>query len=542
MERQVFSDEEVRPRLTRQVVSAVRQSEGWLRLRTLRIGLGVIAAPYQLILALALCMGTFLRLWDINSLGYNSDEAVYVGQAASIAGDPTLKGFFPIFRAHPLLFQFILALTFRWSGTSDLVGRLAAAAIGIAAIYLVYLTGKLIYGRRAGAIAALIVALMPYHVIVSRQALLDGPMTFFATLTLYLMARFAKSERPAWLYAAGAALGLTFLSKETSIILLGAVYAFLALSPEVRVRIRDLVVSVLCLGVIIAPFPLSLMLAGGGGSHTAHQYLVWQIFRRSNHAWTFYPSTVTLAIGPLVILAAALGLALLWRERTWREKLLVVWIAVPAIFFELWPVKGFQYLLPIAPPIAILAGCMLDRWELPAALRSMRWATGRLVRVLAVVVIVATLLVPSWSQIQTAGAARFIAGSGGVPGGREVGGWIRHNTPRGSQFMTIGPSMANLIEFYGHRHAYGLSVSPNPLRRNPSYLPIYNPDLRLRSGDIQYIVWDSFSAARSSSFSSKLMMYVRRYHGVAVHTQTISVRGPGGPVDKPIIIVYEVHP
>ena len=31
-------------------------------------------------------------------------------------------------------------------------------------------------------------ALMPYHVVVTRQVLLDGPMTFFATLTLVLFA------------------------------------------------------------------------------------------------------------------------------------------------------------------------------------------------------------------------------------------------------------------------------------------------------------------------------------------------------------------
>ena len=32
------------------------------------------------------------------------------------------------------------------------------------------------------------------------------------------------------------------------------------------------------------------------------------------------------------------------------------WIVVPVVFFMLWPVKGYQYLLPIAPPVAILAG------------------------------------------------------------------------------------------------------------------------------------------------------------------------------------------
>ena len=63
--------------------------------------------------------------------------------------------------------------------------------------------------------------------------------------------------------------------------------------------------------------------------------------------------------------------------------------------------------------------------------------------------------------------------------------------------MTIGPSMANLVQYYGHRRAYGLSVSPNPLNRNPSYEPLPNPDQALRDNEIQYVVWDTFSASRS---------------------------------------------
>ena len=47
-----------------------------------------------------------------------------------------------------------------------------------------------------------------------------------------------------------------------------------------------------------------------------------------------------------MIAAAAAGLWLLRRERSWRETLLLCWIVVPVGFFQLWPVKGFQYLLP----------------------------------------------------------------------------------------------------------------------------------------------------------------------------------------------------
>ena len=165
--------------------------------------------------------------------------------------------------------------------------RLTAAAVGVATVCLVYELGRLLYGRNAGLLAALLMALMPYHVVVTRQVLLDGPMTLFATLTLVLLARFAQSGRPASLYAAGGAMGLTFLSKETSIVLLGAIYAFLALTPQLRVRIRDLAVSMGLMGLVIAPFPLTLMLAGRTG--TGESYLTWQLFRRPNHDWLFYP-------------------------------------------------------------------------------------------------------------------------------------------------------------------------------------------------------------------------------------------------------------
>ncbi|HTE62520.1 MAG TPA: glycosyltransferase family 39 protein, partial [Solirubrobacteraceae bacterium] len=313
---------------------------------------------YLAYLALILALAAVLRVWQLNSTGFNSDEAVYAGQAAAIAGHPELGELFPIFRAHPLLVQTVLSVGFQLH-LAEGFERLTVAAIGVATVYLVYELGRLLYGRPAGLIAALLMALMPYHVVVTRQVLLDGPMTFFATLTVLLLARFVLSGRSGWLYCAGAAMGLTFLSKETSIVLLGAIYAFLALTPELRVRLRDLAVSLGVMALVIAPFPLSLMLAGRTG--TGESYLTWQLLRRPNHDWLFYPATVPEAIGPLLLLAAVVGLWLLRREASWRETLLMSWIAVPVVFFWLWPVKGFQYLLPVAPAVAVLAARALCR-------------------------------------------------------------------------------------------------------------------------------------------------------------------------------------
>jgi hypothetical protein len=487
------------------------------------------------LLTVITALAAFLRLWQLNRLGLNSDEAVYAGQAAAIAGDEQLRPFFSVFRAHPLLFHSILSLAYAIQ-VSDILGRVVAAAFGIACIPLVYATGVRLYGRQTALLAAAFLAVMPYHVVVSRQILLDGPMTFFATLTLYLLVRFALSSNPAWLYASAAALGLAFLTKETTVTLLGAGYAFLALSPSIRLRIRDAAISLAIAVGVMSAYPLAVALSPH--AQTAQQFLVWQLFRRSNHDLAFYPTTLVHAVGPLLLVTVAAGVWTLRRTAGWRELLLVAWIVVPAAFFELWPVKGFPYLLPITPALVLLAARALT----PARPGLRGIGAWTLAAGCAAVFVLGGLLVSSWDRIDAAPASSFLAGSGGVPGGREAGRWIAANVPQGAQMLAIGPSMANILEFYGHRRVYGLSVSPNPLHRNPAYVPVDNPDALIRDSEIQYVVWDAYSASRSSHFADRLLAYRDRYHGTLVHLESIVLpaRG-GGRVRSPVIAIWEVH-
>lgn len=497
---------------------------------------------HVIILASITAVAVLMRVFFLNTLGYNSDEAVYAGQGAAIAQAPILKDIFPVFRAHPLLFQVTLALFFSF-GVNDLLGRLVSVAVGVFTVILVYLLGRKLYGRRAGFIAALIMAFMPYHVVVTRQVLLDGPLVFCTTLTLLLLAKFADTEKSKWLIAAGVGMGLTFLAKETGILMLGAIYVFLAITPQIRVRLWAVIVSLLLTISLMAVLPLSVNLAGGGSGKTTGNYLVWQLFRRPNHTWDFYLTVVPPAIGLLVIGAALAGLWLLRKQGSWREKMLLAWIIVPVVFFQLWPTKGFQYLLPIAPAIAILAARTLSLWP-TNSITVRNWKIPRyLPGTVATFLVLLSLFISSWQRISPSQSDTFLAGSGGVPGGRESGMWVAENVPSGATFMTIGPSMANIIKFYGHRESLGLSVSPNPLHRNPSYEPVINPDFQIRTGELQYLVWDSFSAERSTFFSDKLLWYVNKYNGRAVHSETVQVTtDDGAKVEKPVIIIYEVHP
>jgi MFS family permease len=478
-------------------------------------------------LAVTLVVALAVRLVNLNAVGFNSDEAVYSGQAASLAGNPLFTTQFPVFRAHPLLLPVLMSPLFS-SGTPDLRGRVFVAFLGVATVFVVFLIGRELFGFTTGVLAALILAVMPYHVGVTRQVLLDGPAVLCITLAFWMFARFVRTRQTEWLLGSAAVMGLAVLTKETSIIMAGAFVILIIISPEVRRPVLTSALFVAIVGVVSITFPLVVSVAGR--SSTGQNYLAWQLARSSNHAAFFYFTVVPASIGWMVVLAA--GAALVFRANwDWRLLLLVLWVVVPFVALEIYPLKGFQYLLPIAPAMALLAARGLTTWHLPE-----RWKVnvGPVARPAVAAVVVASLLVGTWTTVFPSASSAVLAGGGGIPGGREAGKWIGTHVIPGSELLTIGPSMANILTYYGHRPAQGLSVSSNPLHRNPSYTPVYNPDLSIHRGQFSFLVWDAYSAYRSPSTARHLQVLVARHHGRTIYTQRVD--------GKPVIVIYQVRP
>ena len=153
-----------------------------------------------------------------------------------------------------------------------------------------------------------------------------------------------------------------------------------------------------------------------------------------------------------------------------------------------------------------------------------------------------SLAIPAFGHTEPSTSTAFLAGSGGLNDGREAGDWVLHHVPAGARLLAIGPSAANVIAFYGHRPVSALSVSSDPRDRNPAYAPVPNPDLALREGVFQYIVWDAYTASRTPFFTAEARRLTSKYHGVAVFTATIKAPGSSGQADEPVFIIYKVHP
>ncbi len=484
--------------------------------------------------AITLSVAAVLRFWNLGAVGLNSDEAVYAGQAASLAGNPHFTQLFPIVRAHPLLMQLLMAPLYR-SGVVDTPGRYVSATFGVATVALVYVLGRIMFDHRVATVGALLLAVMPYHVIIGRQIMLDGPMAFFTTCALVCLALgAARHARAGWLVAAGASIGLATLTKETAIIMIGAAFAFICLTSHMWRPIRFPLAGA---GIaLLLTFTYPILTALSGGSHSGQSYLLWQLTRQPNHDFGFYVFVVGAAMGfglLVVALAGPFARRLTGRSMSWREGLLISWVIVPFAFFQIWPVKGFSYLEPLAPAIA-----MLGARSLVPTVDALKSTARRVWQRVLVVGVVASLAIPAAVGVAVP-TTSGLAGAGGLPGGREVGEWVDTHVPLGSHLMTIGPTMANLIEYYSGRRSDALSVSPNPLHRNPTYRPIMNADAELAAGNYEFIVWDVYSAQRSPHFAQRAIDLERRFGGHIVHVQRGEV---GGKDNQPIIVIYQVHP
>ena len=490
-----------------------------------------------------------VRFVHLTALGFNSDEAVYSGQAGSLAGVGWYARSFSPFRAHPLLLQTVLAMEYTALGhLSEWASRATVAVMGISTVLATYFLGRRMYGFAVGIGAGLALAIMPYHVFISRQVLLDVPAGLFVLLAFAALYRYDGPETVRWLYLAAALAGVSCVIKETMVVFVPAAVLYLAWTRILRrTRVRDAVIAAVLMGAMLAPFIGTRFLFSGSA---AGGYIVYQLFREPNHPVWYFPVVFWIFITPIATLAAVGGVVLCAVKRDRAAKMLVSWIAVFGLFFQFWPTKLLPYAIILTPAMAIVgARAVVEGYRFVRA----RW-TDTIAKAVAAVAC-AAILVPMLGPTWRAGAVIRDSSFSGpfttdvevqdFAGGREVGTWLGEHTPKNTVVLTMGPSLGNLVSFYGNRDWYALSVSQDPKLRNPAYLPIANPDNEIRQIHVNYAVWDAYTADRAPFYSQRLMSYVRKYRGTPVYTvwvdgndvETGRVAPPGAEVR---IVVYQL--
>ena len=156
----------------------------------------------------------------------------------------------------PPLYYSLIGGLMKLFGESDLVMRLPSAVFGAAAIPIVFALGRTLFGRRAGWIAAGLLAVHPLHVFYSREARVYPLLLCLTMLTL--LALWRALERDAWSAWArfGAALLAVCYSHFYGLFLAAAAgLAILLWGRDARARRRGLAAAAV-VGLAFAPYLL----------------------------------------------------------------------------------------------------------------------------------------------------------------------------------------------------------------------------------------------------------------------------------------------
>ena len=397
-------------------------------------------------LAVLLAVATVAAAIFFNHLGRDplqGDEGIHALVALSSAeGDwlPLRIGDEPYLGKPPLKVLGQAAL-FRAFGASELTARWIDAACGVGTVAVVWAFGAWVWGRAAGALAALLLAGTPQYLFRHgvREGVQDSALVLFTglTLTLYFVAaERRRAGRPwrGWAGGAGAAGGAAILTKGAVALLAvaaAAVYeAIAALSPAgPRGGWRRRLAGIALLGgLTCAPFvPWLLYLHGvTDGRYLRHLRRDWVTRATESidpghvHGPAFYLDSLWRDFGPWLILGV-LSLATFGgsggppgrsRSAAGRRAVAYLWVwavvlvALPSLSVS----KLWWYIYPAYPAIALLVGAGAAELARAALAVARRVLPGRrLVAAAAAVAAVALALAPplvqrlrdAWTRTET---------------------------------------------------------------------------------------------------------------------------------------------
>lgn len=331
------------------------------------------------IAALAI-LALFLRLIFYTGV-FGSDEVTYVFSAVRVMhGDWSVSDYIGATRYG---INIPLALFMSAFGMNQAAANLWSLLCSIGEVILVAHTAWSIWGRRAGLLAGLLIAVLPLHVHFAGRMMADAPLAFFITLS-FAMYWWAQLTRRAVYYAvAGIAVGMVFWIKEVAVIYALIFAAFPLLERRLEARWLLLPASA---AVIVGGNLVFFAVLAGSPLHVVHVMSaaaskVANLASARTEIW-FYPHYLladvrhTFLAGWFALAGAAVIIRNMVKHTAqtgdrfvlvWFVGLLLVFTFTVTSFSPLALIaKQTNYMLIFVGPLCLLGGYFLARIPVPA--------------------------------------------------------------------------------------------------------------------------------------------------------------------------------
>ena len=261
-----------------------------------------------------------------------------------------------------------------------LLGRSITAALGIASVPLLYLAVK-DESKRLAALSAVLLAVLPLHVINSHYATVDVPATFWLVLAFLLALRGARQTGVVSGALTGLAVGLAASSKyNAGLFIIPAVLAPVVSSPQTwRWSWPIAMLLGAALGFVIGcpyftspeflrDFAFELHHMRVGGTYA---------FENTGSGWAYHlVHGLPIALGLPLLLALIPGLYATFRLSSRAARLSLLWCALYLLMIGFAKERFIRYLVPMTPFLAVIAATgLLWLWRRPRP-RALRAVIG----------------------------------------------------------------------------------------------------------------------------------------------------------------------
>lgn len=176
-----------------------------------------------------LAVTAFLYLWDLAASGWANSFYSAAVQAGSVNWEAFFYGSSDAANSitvdKPPASLWIMALSVRIFGLSSWSILVPEALMGVATVWLVYLTVRRNFSARTALLAGGLLALTPVAALMFRFNNPDALLVLLLTLATYLTLRGIESGRIRWVIWAGVAVGFGFLTKQLQAFLILPVLA-----------------------------------------------------------------------------------------------------------------------------------------------------------------------------------------------------------------------------------------------------------------------------------------------------------------------------
>lgn len=273
--------------------------------------------------------------------------------------------------AHPPLFPWLVASSFKLFGMSDATAKFPSALLGFATILLLYFLALELTGQSwLALLSMLVLASTQFFLKNATHAMTDVPFTFFFTLAILFYVKGRKNY--VYLAFLGLPLGLALLTRSVvGLLALGIILAHLVLTKRYGALRSPWLICGIALALALpsvwyasqyqlhgAAFLASHLEFLNSKIHVAPEASRWTtIFNYPVALLKYYwPWLPFLVVGLVMEVRAAL------RAKDHTAILLIVWVLAVLIPFSFAATRYPRYILPVFPAFSILAAIALNRW------------------------------------------------------------------------------------------------------------------------------------------------------------------------------------